>query len=713
MSIEANSRYGQRIPVPRAVARVGAAVCLGLSLGACSSGGGEVSAEPSPYPTERPADGSVFYVGESTESPTDSLANQIARLQLSRDEATSAGSVVLAEMEARETGADTSGLGHKALVATIQFRLAQKTLPFPSRPEYEEEEMSRQRFQKAANEISNPEIRNAYKEIFESAAIYKALTGVRFDGMEQEEARKLLDSVKPGLSNQYSEALDRLDVSDAVITETHDPKALSADIADVHDPELRAKATQFANSLSGDIRWDLYDELTDSKAAKATAEAAKRTYYAEAYPQLQGIEAGELVDDAIRKELVRRNAGLSVPEVVTLPPLKDPARKIDLSAVEGPKKYYHPFEPDSEPLAQFAEIYAQNGKVVFKFEDGSNVSQESRAQLERIVDDVSPLLAHAFKAGDLVSVRFIIGGDYDPYFQGALKEAHIRLSNTDPLSEEQLRQNLVHELAHAMVDAAFGETALSEEEAGMVKNACSMLADEAYAQYNQALKFSPAVLQRLIDRTYGDEKAVFLKLKEIVEEDKLADIMGSSRASSQLTARDITWTDCAGENFRDLMVRVGSLADVSDPDATYEKILQTFSSAASSARSGDVSGSASSSNSALDDPDFEALFDSWDEAVRKESLFARLNESEFVRTDSASRDLLGHSRDSAHELMATVFDITLNNPEELKQLIAGLSPDQQEAVYTAIDTTYAIVSKHHPEAAGNLNDWKQQFRIQQ
>ncbi|QQS19059.1 hypothetical protein IPL68_03370 [Candidatus Saccharibacteria bacterium] len=100
-------------------------------------------------------------------------------------------------------------------------------------------------------------------------------------------------------------------------------------------------------------------------------------------------------------------------------------------------------------------MFVKDGKVFLQFEEGSNVSAESVAQIQKIVGDVTPLMTNAFAAGDLLSIRFIIGNEYNPYFVGLEKEVHMLLADNDPLSEEQLRQGLVHEVTHAMVDAAF------------------------------------------------------------------------------------------------------------------------------------------------------------------------------------------------------------------------------------------------------------------
>ncbi|QQS19061.1 hypothetical protein IPL68_03380 [Candidatus Saccharibacteria bacterium] len=59
--------------------------------------------------------------------------------------------------------------------------------------------------------------------------------------------------------------------------------------------------------------------------------------------------------------------------------------------------------------------------------------------------------------------------------------------------------------------------------------------------------------------------------------------------------------------------------------------------------------------------------------------------------------------------MATVVDVSLSNPKELVALIRALRADGRKAVITAIDASYNIFTKMHPNIAPNLTTWKKQF----
>ncbi|QQS20294.1 hypothetical protein IPL85_02500 [Candidatus Saccharibacteria bacterium] len=691
---------------PLAVKGIAAAASLGIFLSGCTEG----SSVSSDVATSRPSDGHVLYVGEGSASPTDTLANQLAQTQAMRAKTMEKG----ADLAALEANTGTLAVGAAALKKTIQFKMAEKTLPFPDQSRYDKTMIDNIQFQKASNQITDPDIRKSYQEIFKSGIVTKVLNGVRFDDIEQDEARASLDSVEPKLSEKYSKTLDDLDVSGAVIRKYYDPAAILEDITDVRSLALKEKATKYANTQTGSsASRKLYKELsTQGDEAIKVAEAASDSYFTKFEVERRYLAAGKLVDAAAREVIINHNAGIVAPQEVTFHPLDNPSKKIDLKQVKGPKKYYSTLDPSKPPLAQFAEVYVQNGNVAFRFEEGSNVTSEAAAQMQKIVGDVSPLLAHAFQAGDLVTVRFIIGNTYNPYFVLRAKEVHMVLSDVDPLSEEQLRQGLVHEVTHSMVDAAFGEEIISKHEASLVKNACRLLTNEAYSQYTQALKLSPEAVQRLIDKTSGDAQKFFLNLKERVDTGSLSEIAESSMAESVVTETDINWTDCNDHTFGDFAVALGYDAGLSNPRSVYKNIQEKYMPDALSGptpTSGNATATPASTES--NDPDFYAVVKGWDDAVSKYSLFRRLNEASFVRTDSWTKEYLGHSRDNAHELMATVFDVSLSNPAELKQLISGLNANERNAVYAAINATYTTITSRHPALATSLRAWQAQFII--
>lgn len=684
--------------VPLRLRGVAVTAGLGILLSGCSEHS-SVAAE-----NTRPSDGGVVATHEGTQAATDSIANEIARLQALRWEAVKTG----ANLDALQQKSSTLTVGLAALQSTIQFRRAEKTAPFPApNVKFSVDPIA---LKNAANQITDPKVRQSYMAIFKSAATKKVLEGVRFNDMEQDEARGILDTVEPGLSAQYSDVLDDLDVSGAVIHGYYDPKSILGDIADVRKPELKKKATAYANTPpTSKLSWKYYDELTKrGDAAKGVADKVSDDYYTGAREEQQRIESGGLVDAAVREAILAHNAIASPPGVVTLLPLQNPANNIDLKSVVGPKAYYKSGRKEAEPLHQFAEVYVKDGKVELHFEEGSNVSAESVAQLQRIVADVTPLMTNAFATGDLVSVRFIIGEEYNPYFTGNEKEVHMLLANNDPLSEEQLRQGLVHEVTHAMVDAAFGEVVISKEEAGLVKNACKMLSDETYKQYQQALRLDAGALQRLVDKSDGDAKKVFVKLQELVASGTLTTITANDMATSVVTERDINWTDCNDANFASLLVDVGYAAKVTNPSKVYDRIKAQFAPALTNPVTA-ANSTTASQTTAKNDADFTKILDGWTNVIHKESLFKKLNESSFSRTESWVKEYLGHSRDNAHELMATVVDVSLSNPRELVALIRALGADERKAVIAAINASYSVITKMHPNIGSSLTAWKKQF----
>lgn len=684
-------------PIPLTLRAVAAAAGLGLILSGCSE-------SSSANQGQQPALGGVV-AEDGRATPTDMLANQIALLQSARTEVLKPE----ANLDLLEQKVKALPLGASALQATMQFKRAEQIMPIPGSATGKIA-VTPGNYQKAVNQIADPNARKAYQDIFKSGILRYVLNGVRFNDMEQDEARGLLDAVEPGLSAKHSDTLDELDVSNAVIYGYYDPKTILGDIGDVRNASLKQKATLYANTPpSSKKSWKYYEELTKrGDVASTIADQASHSYFTEASEEKQRINSGGLVDAAVRDALVKHNAIASPPATVILPPLQNPAKNIDLRDVRGPKAYYALGEKQIEPLHQFAEVYVKDGKVTLHFEDGSNVGAESAAQLQRIVDDVTPLMTNAFAAGDLLSIRFIIGKQYNPYFIGREKEVHMLLAKNDPLSEEQLRQGLVHEVTHAMVDAAFGEVVISKEEAGLVKNACKLLSDETYKQYQQALQLDAGALQRLVEKSDGDVKKVFVKLQELVASGTLTTITASDMATSVVTERNINWTDCNDANFASLLLDVGYAAKVTDPSSVYDRIKAQFAPALNDPVTA-ANSTTASQTTAKNDTDFMKILDGWTNAIHKESLFKKLNESSFSRTESWVKEYLGHSRDNAHELMATVVDVSLSNPRELVALIRALGADERKAVIAAINASYFVITKMHPNIGSSLTAWKKQF----
>ncbi|QQS19058.1 hypothetical protein IPL68_03365 [Candidatus Saccharibacteria bacterium] len=224
-------------PIPLSLRAVAAVASLGILFSGCSESNSDVSASGT-----RPQDGVVAVV-DGAAALTDTLANQIALLQAARIEALKPE----ARLDEVEQRARALPLGASALQTTIQFRRAEQIMPIPGSTTGKNA-VTPEKYQKAVNQIADPKARKTYQDVFKSGILKEVLNGVRFNDMEQDEARGLLDVVEPGLSAKYSDTLDELDVSTAVIKGYFDPKTILGDIGDVRNTDLKQKATLYANT---------------------------------------------------------------------------------------------------------------------------------------------------------------------------------------------------------------------------------------------------------------------------------------------------------------------------------------------------------------------------------------------------------------------------------------------------------------------------------
>lgn len=94
--------------------------------------------------------------------------------------------------------------------------------------------------------------------------------------------------------------------------------------------------------------------------------------------------------------------------------------------------------------------------------------------------------------------------------------------------------------------------------------------------------------------------------------------------------------------------------------------------------------------------DVQALISEYKESMQYNSIFKEINESSFVDTVYKNKDRLGHSRDNAHEMMASIVDTSLLNIKAFKTLLGSLDTESKAAVMEAISAGYAIISNRHP-----------------
>ena len=156
---------------------------------------------------------------------------------------------------------------------------------------------------------------------------------------------------------------------------------------------------------------------------------------------------------------------------------------------------------------------------------------------------------------------------------------------------------------------------------------------------------------------------------------------------------DMWNVDCKVGTFDQMLAAVVSEAHVEDPSSVFLG-MGAYASGAND--------------------DYNGLTKAWDNAILRDSLYGQLDETAFiespyVQANNKERKQLGHAHDNADEMMASVADATLNNPDYVAQLLGSLGKQDRTTVLAAIKASYAVIGHGHPELRPMLTELEMQF----
>ena len=546
-------------------------------------------------------------------------------------------------------------------------------------------------------DIQDPLIQGQAKKSVDIFIEDQALGKIEF-GNDQEGALKLLDLIQDPAAKARIETL----ITAAIVERNLNPydedlQKAQQQALSISDPAIRKVAldaiedrikTGYADY--GSIPWSRLRDFVDKGELEAwrrkTEESLKYSQYnLEAYDISNELEqeSKRVIDDIdaqIAKWVQEYNAiRIDPTKPVEIDRLTNPGESIDLSGVEGSKEIHNllrklePGEDNPKVLAQFAEISASDGTLTLTFEEGSNIGGKAKDQIKEIVADVEPLLLAAFANGDLASVRFIIDEkDHGPYYVGNIREIHMVLPQDDSTSVSQLRATLVHENVHALTRSAFATDAeISPVELQQLSEACTAVRNTAHDATETAFNTFPGLLNRLRDKVKPQHKEIFDRLIDSAKRGTLeSDINGDNDYDNEF------FNDCLETGLH------GTISDMAyklDPKLGDYELDYLF-----------------------DLPQYDKLFDRWIDIQDYFSIYERLNESTYVKTDYLYADFLGHSRDEAGELVASVGDIAINYPRQFANVMKDMDPSGRDAAIKALRLSFTLIINRHPSLLGYL-----------
>jgi hypothetical protein len=330
------------------------------------------------------------------------------------------------------------------------------------------------------------------------------------------------------------------------------------------------------------------------------------------------------------------------------------------------------------------------------------MSDKTKRIVQGIYDEVSPLAEAAMKEGIMLNVRFVVDGttshasddDFNPYWTPSGKEVVFVVPANNSVSIDMMRTTLTHELLHALIERAYEGVDVSASEVKQMKAACSSLSDEARKQFEISMKHSGFVLDDMI-HTPGlteAERAVIERFRGYTKNGTLNEHMTDRTATIEDFAEGCespslanVWADVANAVNADRQAKGLPKEGNADVAALITKLK--------------------------DHEVYRPFSDTWNEAIRYNSLYAKLNEANHVNTKSHIKYRLGHSEDeesSGTELPASVLSALLTDTKYMKRLYAGVDEDDRKRIRQIIVATSDLIINRYPTLGPTITFVRQQ-----
>lgn len=376
-------------------------------------------------------------------------------------------------------------------------------------------------------------------------------------------------------------------------------------------------------------------------------------------------------DQRVTEMIKQQNQLPELEAVIALEALSNPQELFDLTDVQGTKLIRDAYElldnPEAEPLEQFAEIYVENGELVLKVQEDTNLTETGVQQLRDLLDRLKPLLAAGFGNGDISSIHFVASADYNPYYLPSTREIYMILPTDDSTSLDQLHSGLIHEAVHALTRSAFAAGAeVAPDELANLAAACNSLRNSALDSVS--LSFQPEDLSAVRDLARPEHQAIFDVLIQLDESYTLPSIL---QETSMTQYAGMYFNNCYGFNLADLIMYAAGQAGNSElewEDLSYLTDNEAFSN----------------------------LAQKWYDAMHFYAIYNDLNESAFVDTDYLFSDYLGHSQDNASEMVASVANAAVSFTPEFIEMTSGMTPRDKMATIQSLQISFDLIMNRHP-----------------
>ncbi|PID30019.1 hypothetical protein CR983_03350 [Candidatus Saccharibacteria bacterium] len=545
-----------------------------------------------------------------------------------------------------------------------------------------------------------------------------AFSGTHSLKSAHEAANDVASSTNPDIkriSTQYVEYYTVKDITDRYSYADISRQDAEQALAGITDNDLKTIATRLLDatdhgdgSLQRTARSELWQVISDTRQSSQellpTFDEFRRKKLPP--PNIDKIREDQkrLVDDydkKLRAAVVEYNASIAPRTLSEMPAFDNGYKTLDLSRARS-EKTITTVNKDKQLESlhrQVAEVYADGSSARLHFETTANLSEKTQKDLEMIYSDVQPMAEAAMHTGALLNIRFVIDGigsvtdnDFDGYYYPYERAVYIILPANDSVSFDTLRQILVHELTHALIEDAYSGAAATDREIGQMQEACAALSRQARAQFELSMQDSLSLLDTVTANTTltESEREVFRTLKDYLQTRTL-----NQHSYSHARQYNNFSSGCEAPSLYAVINTIATTINnknINDSDSS----AQPASNVATEAMLKKLGA----------DKNYGELAEKWRDAINYESLYAKYNESSRVDSASSRTTTLGHSQErhkSGTEMPASLMSGLLSDTEYMQQLFAQSSPDERKIIEQSLTAVTDILERQYPTIAGELS----------
>jgi hypothetical protein len=536
------------------------------------------------------------------------------------------------------------------------------------------------------------------KEAIKINEIDDALSAYRTSAKD-DEARAALQTVvgtvtDPDLKQKIQsivQGLDAAQILEDLYLEDATPADVLAFAQSVTDPQLKmdlirltnevdpsgyyAEASSYSTRLSNDLYDVQAQQFGDNSTNFATdlirAKDEQTAISAEARQATRNAQATYTETLAEEADLKPHTSGPALIQE------DDPYEVVDLTELEATeevpnvaKKTAEGDEGESENFNQFGEVYVEDGEMEVTYQ--KDLSSVIREQFDQVVESNDPLLQAAFSSGSLVSVRFVLGDEFNPYYNNATREAVIQVADNDEMTVDQLSSAITHELTHSNLRDFFKDVEVSDGEHQALAETCLTLQRLTYQELGGQLSIRPDLLDNLRAAAKPEHQAAIDTLAKAVEDGNLTSLLSDFTDYETTLANQCDYTGNPSSMIQNAIFATPDFdIDAYEPK-DYDYLYETSA--------------------------YGEFADAVGLHLEYGSIFSQvINESQYAMTESFDKIYLGHSREAANELFASLMDAALNYPDQLQaNLTKLLDPEEEQAVLQALSLACDVLEARAP-----------------